>query len=86
MDTTSHASQTRITWLLRPNNTCSVEKIKQRAKYFCRMTNVNGNWFWDVVPSNGKAILMSDPYKNKAQCRNVSKRFAEAVGIEWREL
>jgi len=39
-----------------------------------------------VVFSGSHSILESDTfYSNKAQCRNIGKKFADAMKIEWRE-
>ena len=43
------------------------------------------DWIFKVQPKNGKTILKSRPYANKAQCRNCGKKFAESLGLEWRE-
>ena len=71
--------------MLKPPMTTSVDKIKSRSKYSCRMYDVLDGWYWDIVGKNGRTLLISDPYKNKAQCRNVGKKFADMCGLEWRE-
>jgi hypothetical protein len=42
-------------------------------------------WFWRVRVINGKGGASSRHYRNKAQCRNAGRRFAEYAGIEFRE-
>lgn len=60
--------------------------IESKPKYFVRMERVMNIWVWYLVTYNGHEIgLCKKHYTNKAQCRNIGKRFAESVGLKWRE-
>lgn len=63
-----------------------------KKKYFVQMVpsfdfQNNNTYMWYVKTNSGRIILHSklSGYKNKAQCRNVGKKFASYVGLEWRE-
>ncbi len=44
-------------------------------------------WYWSVYGSNGRHILASiSVYSNKAQCRNVMKKFAKKFNIPYKEV
>lgn len=77
--------------LVNPRRTASVEQIMKRNGYHMELTSYCPSpsstkefWVWELF-SNGKGIGLSLPYSNKAQCRNVGKKFADICGIEWRE-
>lgn len=60
--------------------------MTKSKKDFVRM--VQGNdwaWYWEIITYNGHYICSSEDYLNKAQCRNVGKKFAQRNGLEWRE-
>ena len=48
------------------------------------LSHING-WVFYVYGINGKAILKSKVYLNKAQARNCGSRFARLMGLEWKE-
>lgn len=54
-------------------------------KYKIMMVESVG-WQWYIYGTNGKCILESNWYKNKAQCRNVMKRFAKKFKIPYKEI
>lgn len=59
-----------------------------KKKYFLELCKFYNGWYWDIVTVNGQSIIGENPvkiYKNKAQCRNVGKKFALYCGLEWRE-
>lgn len=67
---------------------------KIKSKYFVRIKKCpellyfgrKNEYYWEVVTSNGHVLLHSiNSYNNKAQCRNVGKKFADISGYEWRE-
>jgi len=66
---------------------------KNNDPYFVRMKKVVfpvgvgylGRYIWEILTYNGHCVTSSSSYKNKAQCRNVGKRFTETMGLEWRE-
>lgn len=78
--------------LVNPPSISKIKYIRERADYFCEMFETfdmsnsrKKGYKWWIVPRNGKKILVSDLYYNKAQCRNIGKRFADMIGLEWRE-
>ena len=51
--------------------------------YFLRMKKEKDSyWRWEIVTYNGHCIIWSKVYKNKTQCYNVVKKFADAFKIE----
>lgn len=42
-------------------------------------------WYWFIDMPRGHRVIEPRYYKTKAQCRNVGKKFADSLGIEWRE-
>lgn len=63
----------------------------KRAKYWIevkRMDNgeyLGKEWSWAIVGINGKFFMSWDTwYKNKTQCVNVARKFAEYCGLEIR--
>ena len=65
---------------------CKVYEHKlSREGYFVRMRGCGGVWDWRIIPRNGKEICCGNVYENRTQCRNVAKKFADAVGLRWRE-
>lgn len=57
-----------------------------KADYVCVMEKSDVWWYWYIRTYNGHVIAeSSDFYRNKAQCRNVGKKFADKMGLEWRE-
>ena len=41
-------------------------------------------WRWEIVTYNGHCIIWSHIYKNKTQCYNVVKKFADAFNMDIR--
>lgn len=54
-------------------------------KYFLEMAYKWPGYRFVVKPGNGKIILVSKIYKNKAQCRNIGAKFAKINRLGWRE-
>lgn len=74
--------------LINPPNVCSIENILIRDKYSFELKRLKlyQGFVWEVIliPCNGKGMSLRR-YKNKAQARNVWKKFANATGIKWIE-
>lgn len=56
-----------------------------KEEYVCVMEKVDRCWQWYIRTYNGHTIIISEWYFNKAQCRNVGKKFAEKTGLKWVE-
>jgi len=63
--------------------------MKNKKNYFVKMRYTISlyqfGYIFNVVCINGVSIMESKLYKNKTQCRNTAKRFAENCGLKFRE-
>ena len=59
--------------------------VEKNKDYFIEMKNSSGGWYCQVVPVNGKSIQLGKFYWNKAQCRNIIRRFADSINVDFRE-
>ena len=78
--------------LVNPPVTTRVDQIMRRSEVFFQMvkymspTDCKYLYQWQIVNrKNGKPLRIEHLYQNKAQCRNIGKRYAEMFGVEWRE-
>ena len=60
--------------------------IETKEDYVCVMHKLSNHWYWYIRTYNGHTISTSHSvYSNRSQCRNIGKKFADKMGIEWRE-
>ena len=58
----------------------------KKKPYFVRMVKHDDAYTSEIVTYNGHIVFITQSfYLNKAQCRNVGKKFADKMGLEWRE-
>lgn len=69
--------------------TPSMSVMDEKRPYTVRMDSFRTarglHWFFYAYGPNGKRIMTGKDYLNKAQCRNIGKKFAELCFLKWIE-